>query len=100
VANYNKTVTQALQDVADSAVSQKALGARLNKSEQAVGAASEAYQVARNRYEGGLSSYLEVLSAEDTLLTNLRALTDLRSRSFSLDVALTRALGGGYQTNN
>jgi NodT family efflux transporter outer membrane factor (OMF) lipoprotein len=100
VANYNKTVTQALQDVADSAVSQKALGARLNKSEQAVGAASEAYQVARNRYEGGLSSYLEVLSAEDTLLTSLRALTDLRSRSFSLDVALTRALGGGYQTNN
>jgi NodT family efflux transporter outer membrane factor (OMF) lipoprotein len=100
VASYNKTVTQALQDVADSAVSQKALGARLNKSEQAVEAAREAYQVARNRYEGGLSSYLEVLSAEDTLLTNLRALTDLRSRSLSLDVALTRALGGGYQTNN
>jgi NodT family efflux transporter outer membrane factor (OMF) lipoprotein len=100
VANYNKTVTQALQNVADSAVSQKALGARLNKSEQAFGAASEAYQVARNRYKGGLSSYLEVLSAEDTLLTNLRALTDLRSRSLSLDVALMRALGGGYQTNN
>ena len=100
VASYNKTVTRALQDVADSAVSQKALGARLNKSEQAVGAASEAYQVARNRYEGGLSSYLEVLSAEDALLTNLRALTDLRSRSASLDIALTRALGGGYQTNN
>lgn len=100
VANYDKTVTQALQDVADSAVSQKALGARLTKSEQAVGAAGEAYQVARNRYQGGLSSYLEVLSAEDTLLTNLRALTDLRSRSLSLDVALMRALGGGYQTNN
>lgn len=100
VANYDKTVTQALQNVADSAVSQKALGARLNKSEQAVAAASEAYQVARNRYEGGLSSYLEVLSAEDTLLTNLRALTDLRARSASLDIALMRALGGGYQTNN
>lgn len=100
VANYNKTVTQALRDVADSAVSQKALAARLNKSERAVGAAGEAYQVARNRYEGGLSSYLEVLSAEDALLTNLRALTDLRSRSVSLDIALTRALGGGYQTNN
>ncbi|RIX42588.1 MAG: efflux transporter outer membrane subunit [Rhodocyclales bacterium GT-UBC] len=100
VASYDKTVTQALQDVADAAVSQKALGARLSKSEEAVGAASEAYQVARNRYEGGLSSYLEVLSAEDGLLTNLRALTDLRSRSFTLDVALTRALGGGYRTNN
>jgi NodT family efflux transporter outer membrane factor (OMF) lipoprotein len=100
VASYNKTLTQALQNVADSAVSQKALGARLNKGEQAVTAAGEAYQVARNRYEGGLSSYLEVLSAEDSLLTNLRALTDLRARSASLDIALTRALGGGYQTNN
>ncbi len=100
VASYNKTVAKALQDVADAAVSQQALAARLARGEQAVAAASEAYQIAKSRYEGGLSSYLEVLSAEDTLLTNQRSLTDLRSRSLSLDVALMRALGGGYQTHN
>ena len=50
-----------------------------------------------NRYEGGLSSYLEVLSAEDVLLNSLRSLSDLQSRAFSLDVALIRALGGGYR---
>ncbi|MCE1172511.1 MAG: efflux transporter outer membrane subunit, partial [Azovibrio sp.] len=100
VASYNKTVAKALQDVADAAVSQQALAARLGRGEQAVAAASEAYQIAKSRYEGGLSSYLEVLSAEDTLLTNQRSLTDLRSRSLSLDVALKRALGGGYQTPN
>ncbi|MFB0937028.1 MAG: TolC family protein, partial [Propionivibrio sp.] len=97
VASYNRTVTQALQEVADAGLSQKALSGRLAKAEEAVAAASEAHRVARNRYEGGLSSYLEVLSAEDVLLSSLRSLTDLQSRAFSLDVALTRALGGGYR---
>jgi len=97
VGNYNKTVTQALQDVADVAVSQKALAGRLKKSEQAVKSAEEAYKIARKRYEGGLSNYLDVLSAEDTLLSNVRSLTDMQARSLTLDVALMRALGGGYQ---
>ena len=96
VANYNLTVTQALQQVANAALSQKSLGSRLAKSEEAVAAATEAYRIASNRYEGHLSSYLEVLSAEDAMLNNLRILTDLRSRAFTLDVALMHALGGGY----
>lgn len=97
VANYDASVTQALNDVADAAVSQKALGAQLAKAGEAVDAAREAWQIARNRYDGGLSNYLDVLTAEDSLLANLRALTDLQSRAFTLDVALVRALGGGYQ---
>ncbi len=97
VANYNRTVTQALQEVADAGLSQRALGGRLAKAEEAADAAAEAHRVARNRYEGGLSSYLEVLSAEDVLLNSLRSLTDLQSRAFALDVTLIRALGGGYR---
>lgn len=100
VANYNRTVTQALQEVADAGLSQKALAGRLSKSKEAVAAASEAHRVARNRYEGGLSSYLEVLSVEDVLLSALRNLTDLQSRSFTLDVALMNALGGGYRQSS
>ena len=97
VANYDRTLTQALQEVANAALSQKALGGRLGKAEQAVTAASEAHRIARNRYEGGLATYIEVLSAEDVLLNSLRSLTDLQSRGFTLDVALMQALGGGYQ---
>lgn len=97
VANYNRTVTRALQEVADAALSQKSLGGRLAKGEESVDAADEAHRTALNRYEGGLSNYLEVLSAEDVYLNNLRVLTDLRSRAFALDVALMRALGGGYR---
>ena len=99
VGNYNQTVTQALQEVADAAVSQKALVPRLEKAEQAQRAAEEAHRVALNRYQGGLSSYLEVLSAEDNLLGTQRTLSELRSRSLTLDVALIRSLGGGYHTN-
>lgn len=100
VANYDRTVVQALQDVADATVSQKALGGELAKVSEAVDAAREAWTIQNNRYTGGLTTYLEVLSAEDYLLSNLRTQTDLQSRSFSLDVALVRALGGGYATNN
>lgn len=53
--------------------------------------------MARNRYEGGLANFIEVLYAEDLLLNNQRILTSLQSRAFTLDVALQRALGGGYQ---
>ena len=96
VANYDGTVVQALQDVADAATSLKALGTQLARTDEAVDASREAWRLQNSRYTGGLSTYLEVLSAEDTLLGNLRMQSDLQSRSFSLDVALVRALGGGY----
>ena len=64
---------------------------------EAVAAASEAHRVARNRYEGGLANHLEVLYAEDGLLNSQRQLALLQSRAFMLDVALKRALGGGYE---
>lgn len=97
VAQYNATVARALQDVADNAVSQRALGQRLDKAQEAVQAATEAHRVARNRYEGGLATALDVLSAEDALLGALSAHTNLRAASFTLDIGLQRALGGGYQ---
>lgn len=97
IAQYNATVARALQEVADNAVSQTSLGQRLAKAQEAVQAATEAHRVARHRYEGGLANYLEVLAAEDGLLGALSAQTNLRSASFSLDIDLQRALGGGYQ---
>ncbi len=98
VASYNGTLVQALHDVADATVSEKALSARLDKVQQASDAAADAYRIALNRYHGGLSSYLDVLTAEDTLLQNLRQLTDIQARRLSLDVSLVRALGGDYQS--
>jgi len=98
VANYNHTVANALHEVANAATSQRVLGQRLGKAQEAVDAAAEAHRQARSRYDGGLATYLEVLTAEDALLASLDALTNLRSASFSLDIALQRALGGGYRS--
>ena len=64
--------------------------------QQAVDAATEAQRVARNRYEGGLARYLDVLSAEDQLLASVRQLVDVQSRALTLDIGLHRALGGGW----
>lgn len=99
VANYERTLTQALEEVASTGLSQKALAGQLHKAKESVAAAGEAHRVARNRYEGGLATYLEVLHAEDGLLYSQRTLARLQSRAFTLDVAMKRALGGGWQAN-
>ena len=97
VATYNRTLTQAFQDVADAATSVRALAAQQQKAQDAVRAARESFKVATERYEGGLATYLDVLVTEDTMLASVRILTELQARSFGLNVALVRALGGGYR---
>lgn len=96
VATYDQTLTRALQEVADSAVSARALDARLNKSREALTASQTAYKLARQRYARGLGTYLDVLTAEDALISNRRTVADLETRAFTLDIALVRALGGGF----
>lgn len=97
VATYNGTVAQALQDISDAAVSLRALDGRIAESERAFQASQHAFDIAVQRYQGGVATYLEVLTAEDALINNRRTLADLRARAFSLDVALMRALGGGFE---
>jgi NodT family efflux transporter outer membrane factor (OMF) lipoprotein len=96
VANYNSTLTQALKEVADAGTSQKSLTLQLLKSEEAFSSSTEAYNIKKMRYEGGISNYLEVLYAQENLINAKRNLTNLKSRAFTLDIALKYALGGGY----
>ena len=97
VAAYDAAVTQALHDVADVVVSERALNVRLLKTREALAASEDAYRIIDMRYRGGLSTYLEVLSVEENLIANQQAVADLETRAFALDVALVRALGGGFQ---
>jgi NodT family efflux transporter outer membrane factor (OMF) lipoprotein len=97
VATYNRTLTQALEEIASVGYSQRALTNELIKSEEAITASAEAHRVASNRYQGGLANYLEVLYTEDALLRAQHNHINLQSKTFSLDIALKRALGGGYQ---
>lgn len=96
VAAYDSALTQALREVADVTASEKALASRLADARLALTANENAYRIARLRYEGQLSTYQSVLLAEQSVLAQRRVVADLESRAFALDIALVRALGGGF----
>lgn len=99
IASYNQDVLVAMQQVADTLTSQKALKSRLDNSEQALTAYEKAYSLSKLRYDGGLSDYTTLLVAEQSLLNQRRVVADLRSRALTLDVALIKSLGGTYADN-
>lgn len=98
VAEYDGALAQALREVADAAASERALTERIARADEAERAATAAWTVADNRYRGGLATSLDVLVAEDALIDTRRNLATLRNRGFVLDVALIRALGGGFRS--
>jgi NodT family efflux transporter outer membrane factor (OMF) lipoprotein len=98
VATYDKAVSDALKDVADAVSQQKAVAVQLDYAQKAVADSRKAYDLAVLRYNGGLSPYLVVLTAQSTLITQERAVADLNAQTLSANVALVRALGGGFET--
>jgi NodT family efflux transporter outer membrane factor (OMF) lipoprotein len=96
VADYDQAVVTAYQQVADAVTGQKFVGERLNDARTALAASEEAYKIARLRYEGGLSNYLDVLAVEDRLLQARLSVASLSGFARTQDVTLIRALGGGF----
>ena len=96
VASYDKTVLNAYQQVADAVTMRRSLDQRLTDARAALAATQDAYTVAQRRYQGGLSTYLDVLNVEDQLLAARQTLAGLEANAFSTDIALIRALGGGF----
>jgi NodT family efflux transporter outer membrane factor (OMF) lipoprotein len=96
VALYDSQVIGALRETADAVTSQKMLATRLASSRSALADFEEANRLARQRYEHGLSTYLDVLSAEEGVLSARLDVAQLEARAFTLDVQLVRALGGGF----
>ncbi|MEW5683348.1 MAG: efflux transporter outer membrane subunit, partial [Pseudomonadota bacterium] len=97
VAAYNGVLVSALRETADAAASRRALDARLAAARDSLTAGEAAYRVARLRYEGGLTSYLTLLTAEDAVIAQRRTVAQLEARGLALDAALVRALGGGFR---
>ena len=86
----------ALREVADATTSRKSLDEELAAARAAVAAAAEAHQIVSSRYQGSLATYLDVLSAEDSLISARRSEAELENRALILDVSLVRALGAGF----
>ncbi len=96
VADYDKTVLAAYQQVADAVTSQRANTRQIADARTALAASQDAYDIARQRYQGGLSNYLDVLAVEDRLLQAKLAVAGLNADLRTVDIALIRALGGGF----
>ena len=96
VALYDASVIKALRETADAVTSQKSLASQLAQSRSALADFEEAHRLARQRYEHGLSTYLDVLSAEEGVVSARLQVSALETRAFTLDVQLIRALGGGF----
>jgi NodT family efflux transporter outer membrane factor (OMF) lipoprotein len=98
VALYNQSLADALREVADAIGDRRSLEAQLVQQRAGLGAAENAYRVARLRYEGGLISYIDTLSIESSLIAQRRAVAELQARAFALDITLVRSLGGGFNS--
>ena len=62
----------------------------------AVDSARRSFDLSNTRYRGGVTGYLEVLTAEQTLISDQVTAINLESRQFAASVSLVRALGGGW----
>lgn len=97
VESYNAAVIDAVRDVADQLASSQAIARQQIEQRAAQEAAQDAYSIAVQRYKAGLGTYLNVLTSETSVLAQQRLAVDLAARALDTQVALMRALGGGYQ---
>lgn len=100
VANYRQTVLTAFQDVEDNLAAQRILQQEAVTQDDAVAAAQHSLDLSLHRYKGGVTSYLEVTTAQSLALTDRRAAADILTRRMVAGVLLIKALGGGWTTAN
>ena len=98
LAQYQKTVQNSFRETADAVVSIEKTRASRLEIEASVVALQDAAQLARARYQGGLSSYLDILIADQNLFSAELNLVEVRAAEFTSTISLYRALGGGWRT--
>ncbi len=96
IESYNAAVLDAVHEAADPIGSLRAIGLQQREQAQAQAAAESAYDLATQRYRAGLSTFLVVLNTEAGVLNQRRLAADLKARAWDAQIALIRALGGGY----
>ena len=96
VANYRQSVLVAFQEVQDGISNLSTLAQALSTQSAAVADARKALEIANNRYVGGVTSYLDVIAAQTTLLNSQRLETQLLGQQMVSSVYLVKALGGSW----
>ncbi len=96
LAQYEKTVLTAYQEVEDQLAALRILSGEAKSENDAVDDAKRAEEIAMNRYKAGLVGYLDVVFAQTTLLSNERVATQINGQRMVATVVLVKALGGGW----
>jgi len=100
VANYQQTVLTGFQEVEDSLAALRILENESKVQGVAVAAAEHSLALSTNRYKGGVTSYLEVITAQSTALSDERTAVDIAGRRMAASVSLIKALGGSWNSSN
>ena len=98
VATYRQTTLTAFQEVEDNLAALRILETEAQQQQRATASASRSVQLFTQRYEGGVDNYLQVITAQTTLLTNQRNDLDIQRRRMDASVLLIKAVGGGWDT--
>ncbi len=96
LAQYQKTVLVAYQEVEDQLAGLRILTGEAQSAADAVTNAQQAETIALNRYRSGLVSYLDVIYAQTALLANQRTTTRSAGERMVATVVLIKALGSGW----
>jgi len=99
VATYRQTVLTAFQEVEDNLAALRILSRELEQQDAAVTSAQRTLTLANERYSSGIDSYLNVITAQTTLLANQRTAVNLRMQQMTASVELIKALGGSWNAS-
>jgi len=94
---YQKTIATALHDVSNALIALNKQRAYREQQEKLVAAAQDATRLARIRYQGGATAYLEVLTTDTSLFSAQLNLASAQQAEALTLVQLYSALGGGWQ---
>ncbi len=96
VANYRATVLNAFREVQDNVTGLQVLEAARKSQMDAVDSARRQLDISTSRYVGGLVNYLDVVTAQQNLLTNEQEAAVIQGQRLVTSVLLVKALGGGW----
>ena len=99
VAQYNKTLIGAFNEVAESLSQLRSLQAQIEAQQRALASARQAWELSTQRYRNGVGGYLEVLILQQALHLAEDRMAEIRNRRIDVSIDLVRALGGGYRTD-
>jgi NodT family efflux transporter outer membrane factor (OMF) lipoprotein len=96
VAAYRQSVLTAFQQVEDALAAVRILSQQIQRQQEAVDSSQTFLRLEQGRYETGIDPYIDVVTAQTTLLANQRSLAEVQVLQMTASVQLIESLGGGW----